>query len=193
MRAGDYGNLVYLALLGTVLVVWYIIANRQSLGRNFQHIGAWVLIFFGVIAVIGLWNDISNTIRPTQAVFADQGRIEVPQARDGHYYVTLGIDGTPVRFVIDTGASGMVLSREDARRVGLDIANLAYTQRAATANGDVRTAPVVLDRVALGPFVDRGVRASVNDADMFGSLLGMSYLRRWRKIEISGGSLVLVR
>ncbi len=193
MSTDSYGRLAYLALLGVVLVTWYILANRQSLSRTFQHAGAWVLIFFGVIAVIGLWDDISSTIRPTQAVFADQGRIEVPQSSDGHYYVTLRIDDTPVRFVIDTGASDMVLSRKAARRVGLDIANLAYTQRAATANGNVRTAPVVLDRVALGPFVDRNVRASVNEADMFGSLLGMSYLRRWSKIEISGGSLVMVR
>jgi aspartyl protease family protein len=193
MDSWDFGNLIYLLLLGGVLVGWFVVQNRGNLRRSVQHASVWVLIFFGVIAVIGLWDDISQTIRPTQSVFADSGRIEVPRAPDGHYYLTLGINEVPVRFVVDTGASNMVLTLDAARRVGLNTDDLAYVGRAATANGDVRTAPVTLDSVALGPIVDRNVRAFVNEGEMFESLLGMSYLRRWSRIEIAEGKLVLIR
>jgi aspartyl protease family protein len=52
---------------------------------------------------------------------------------------------------------------------------------------------VTLDTVALGPFVDHGLSAWVNEAEMFGSLLGMNYLQRWGRIEIGDGQLVLTR
>lgn len=96
-------------------------------------------------------------------------------------------------FVIDTGATEMVLSLEDARRVGLDTAALAYVGQARTANGVVPIAQVVLDEVALGGISDTNVRASVNGGQMDGSLLGMGYLERFSKIEIEGDRLVLTR
>ena len=57
----------------------------------------------------------------------------------------------------------------------------------------MRTAPVRLDRVSLGPVLDRNVYAVVNDGQMQQSLLGMGYLQRWGKIEITGGELILTR
>ncbi len=193
MTPDNWANLAYLGLLGAVLVSWYVIQNRASLGKMVKQAGAWVLIFLGAIAVVGLWDDISQTVRPTQAVFDTDGRVEVPRAPDGHYYLTLRINDTPVQFVIDTGASGVVLSREDAKRAGFDLDELNYYDRAMTANGEVRTAPVRLDHVALGGIEDRNVAAYVNEGELFGSLLGMSYLQRWSRIEIGDGRMVLVR
>jgi aspartyl protease family protein len=103
------------------------------------------------------------------------------------------VNGTPVDFVVDTGATDMVLSREDAARIGLDPGDLAYTGIASTANGQVRTARVRLDEVSLGGITDRGVTASVNAGEMSGSLLGMSYLHRFERIEIANGRLILER
>jgi len=189
----DLARLVYLGLLGSVLVVWFVAQNRQSLSSTVKQAGAWVLIFFGVIAVVGLWDDIRHTIQPTQTVFAEQGRIEVPRAPDGHYYLTLMINDEPVKFVVDTGASSVVLTQDAAQRIGLDVDDLAYVGRAMTANGEVRTAPVTLEQVALGPVKHTNVSAWVNDGDMSQSLLGMTYLQKWSRIEIANGSLVLVR
>ena len=117
----------------------------------------------------------------------------MPRARDGHYYLTLQINGNPIRFVVDTGATEMVLTQADAARVGLDLDSLNYLGRANTANGEVRTAFVRLDQVALGGIVDQNVPAVVNEGEMEGSLLGMGYLQRWGRIEIAGGELVLTR
>ncbi|MBE9635693.1 retropepsin-like aspartic protease family protein [Salipiger mangrovisoli] len=189
----EIGRLGYLGLLLTALVLWMFVQHRGRLVQKLQQLAAWGLIFLAVIAAIGLWDDIRHTVAPQQSVFADQGRIELPRAPDGHYYMTLLINGTPVNFVVDTGATGMVLTRQDAERVGITPDDLAFHASARTANGAVETAPVRLDRVALGAIEDRNLPAFVNGGEMDNSLLGMSYLQRFDRLEISGGKMVLER
>ncbi len=193
MDALDTGHFVYLAILGIAVVGWFIAENRASLGQTVRTALAWAFIFLGVVAGYGLWGDIRDDVAPRQTVFTEDARVEVPRAFDGHYYLTLQVNGTPVDFVVDTGATDMVLSREDAARIGLDPGDLAYTGIASTANGQVRTARVRLDEVSLGGITDRGVTASVNAGEMSGSLLGMSYLHRFERIEIANGRLILER
>ncbi|MEM7319465.1 MAG: TIGR02281 family clan AA aspartic protease [Pseudomonadota bacterium] len=193
MDGDDTARFIYLSLLGCALVFWFFTQNRQSLGKTVQMIAAWVFIFAGVIAVVGLWEDIRGTIAPGQRMTVSDSQIEVPRAADGHYYLQLMINDTPVDFLVDTGASQMVLTAQDAARIGINPSDLNYFGRAMTANGEVRTAPVKLEQVELGPFSDSGVSAWVNEGQMEQSLLGMGYLQRWPSIEISGGALVLKR
>ena len=124
---------------------------------------------------------------------SDTGQIAVPRARDGHYYLTLTINDTPVTFLVDTGASEMVLNARDARRVGIDPQDLAYLDRATTANGEVQTARVKLDSVVLGPIHDQDVTAWVNKGALEQSLLGMGYLQRYSGFEIRNNELILTR
>lgn len=193
MSALDYGNLAYLVLLGAVVVFWFVVQNRQSLNKTLQQGAVWGLIFLGVVAAVGLWGDIRQTVYPQQLVMSENGRIEVPRGPDGHYYLTLDINSAPVRFVVDTGASGMVLTMSDAKRIGLREEDLIFYSEAMTANGPVRTAPVRLEDVALGPFHDADVRAFVNEGEMNKSLLGMEYLNRFSRLEITSGRLILER
>lgn len=192
--AGDQiGQLIYLVVLAAAIGGYFVVANRRQLGRMVRHGTLWALIFAGVIAGAGLWSDIRSTVMPRQAVFSEDRRIEVPRAPDGHYYLTLQINGTPVRFVVDTGASDLVLTRKDAERVGLDHAQLSYLEEARTANGVVPTARVRLDEVRLGPVVDENMRAVVNAGQMDTSLLGMNYLQRYSRMEFVGDRLILTR
>lgn len=189
MTGDDTARLLYLSLLGGAVALWFFAQNRASLGRVTQQALVWGLIFMGLVAVFGLWGDIRQSVRPMQTVV--EGRITLPRAPDGHYYLDAQVNGAPVRFVVDTGASQVVLSREDAARAGIDTAGLIYAGRARTANGMVRTAPVRLGSVKVGPVRHEGVRAVVNEGDMDQSLLGMTYLQRYSSIEIGGGTLVL--
>jgi aspartyl protease family protein len=193
MSGDDFGRLTYLILLGTVVALWFFVQNRQSLGKTLQQAVIWVLLFLGVIAAVGLWSDIRHTVRPSQSVFSAQGRIELPRAPDGHYYLTAHVNGAPVRFLVDTGATDIFLSQHDAASAGLDLANLSFIGSAMTANGQVRTAPVRLERISIGDIEDRGIRAYVNEGDMRESLLGMTYLQRFSSVEIRSGSLILTR
>lgn len=185
-----FASLAYLILLGIAVAGWFIATNRQSRSKVAQQAAVWGLIFVGVIAAAGLWGDIRGTVAPRQAVLSG-GQIEVPLGRDGHYHITLDVNGAAVKFVVDTGASQIVLSQEDAARAGFDTAGLAYIGTAQTANGTVRIAPVWIEDLTLGSQTLRDVRAVVNEGDLFGSLLGMDYLQRFARIEIAGGKLIL--
>ncbi|MDF0600048.1 TIGR02281 family clan AA aspartic protease [Psychromarinibacter sp. C21-152] len=193
MDSQSIGSLVYLVLLGCVVGSYFLISHRRNIGQMARHALLWGLIFLGVIAGVGLWSDIRRDIAPQQSVFAEEGRIEVPQAHDGHFYMTAQVNGKPVMFVVDTGATDIVLTRQDARMVGIDPERLVYSGRAGTANGVVDTARTTVDEFAVGPLVDRDVAVWVNRGEMNTSLLGMAYLRRFERIEISDGTLVLER
>jgi aspartyl protease family protein len=192
MGGDDFGRLVYLVLLLVAVGGWMIAAGRGRIGKMAQQAAVWGFIFLGAIASIGLWTDIRSDVAPRAAVLED-GRIEIPRGPDGHYHLTLRLNGTPVAFIVDTGASDLVLSRRDAERIGLDPARLAFTGQAMTANGTVRTAGARIDTVELGGVTERNVRASVTDGEMVGSLLGMRYLDRFARIEISGNRMLLER
>lgn len=192
MENASWPQLFYLILLLAAVGGWFFAEGRQSWGKTARQAAVWGLIFIGAIAAVGLWTDIRDDIAPRQSV-AQDGTISVPQGFDGHYHLTLQLNGQPVDFIVDTGATDIVLTRADAARVGIDTNDLAFTGIANTANGQVRTARARIDTVALGPIVDRGVPVAVNGGEMEGSLLGMTYLSRFEHLEISNGTLVLER
>ncbi|MTH99672.1 TIGR02281 family clan AA aspartic protease [Roseibium sp. RKSG952] len=193
MDGYDFGRLTYLVLLGAALLFWFITQNRQSLGKTMQQVMAWVFIFVGVIALVGLWEDIRSTVSPAPQMAVTGNTIEVPRSFDGHYYLPMLVNGQPITFLVDTGASQIVLSPQDAKRIGIDLDQLNYFGRAATANGVVRTAPVRLDSLTLGPITDSNVSAWINEGDLNQSLLGMDYLHRFSNIQFADGRLVLSR
>lgn len=188
-------RLIYLGLLGAVIGGAFLVANRHRMGQMAQQAAIWALIFVGAVLVYGVWDDVRQTVSPRQVVMTEGGGtvVEVPRSPDGHYHMLLLIEGEPVRFVVDTGATDLVLTQADAERIGLDPQELRYLGRAFTANGEVRTADVRLEEVALGALVDRDVRAVVNEGSMSQSLLGMSYLQNFGRIEIEDDTLRLTR
>lgn len=191
MNTDQIIQLAYLGLLGAAIVGSYIFANKSNLGKVAQQAAIWGMIFVGVIAAAGLWGDISRDIAPRQSIAGSE--IVLPRANDGHYYVTLDVNGTDVDFVVDTGASQVVLTQDDARRIGFAPDDLRYLGIARTANGQVRTAAVKLDQVTLGPYTDTGLRATVNEGQMDMSLLGMTYLGLYDSISITDGKFILSR
>ncbi len=186
-----FGSLVYLGLLGAALVVWFLASNRQRANKVLQQLVVWALIFIGVMAAYGMWEDIRGAALPRQTIISDSGIIEVPRGRDGHYHVTAYVNDTPIRFIVDTGATGVVLRQSDAEAAGIDVSKLAFLGRAQTANGTVNIARTRVDSFGLqGAEINR-FNLDVNEGDLFQSLMGMSYLNHFNKIEISGGKLLL--
>ena len=191
----ETGRLIYLLVLLAMVAGWFFMQGRgEGFNKTLQQAAVWGMIFIGVAAGYGLWGDISRSSAvPQQSYESGIGTVTLPRARDGHYYLTMQINGASIRFVVDTGATDMVLTRADAQRVGLSPDTLNYLGRANTANGQVRTAFVRLNEVQLGTVRDFDVSAVVNDGDMAQSLLGMGYLQRWGRIEISNNELILTR
>ena len=191
MDGDTTARLIYLALLLAAVAGPLILSLRKAPGKTLQQLLIWAFIFLGFIAAYGLWPDLRSALLPSAATLRN-GTLQLQAADDGHFYAELQVNGTPVRFLIDTGASDIVLSRQDATRAGIDLASLSFWDQAETANGTVTSAPVTLESLTLGPWRDEDIAASVNGGDMRDSLLGMAYLRQFQ-LATSDGRLTLSR
>ncbi len=121
------------------------------------------------------------------------GTEELRAASDGHYYARAEVNGRTLDVMVDTGASMVALTYEDAERAGLRLKPSDFTGRVSTANGVAAVAPVMLDRVSIGRVQVRNVRAAVCERGRLErTLLGMSFLSQLNRVDISQGRLVLV-
>lgn len=121
-------------------------------------------------------------------LFASEIRLE--RAADGHFYTDAEVNGTRVRFLVDTGATSVALTEADARRVGIPFFSSEFTVVGRGASGDVRGKFVRLDRIAIGNARVTDVDAAIlADSDV--SLLGQSFLRRLDTVEIRDDRMVM--
>ncbi|MES2903154.1 MAG: TIGR02281 family clan AA aspartic protease [Pseudomonadota bacterium] len=116
--------------------------------------------------------------------------ITLDRAPDGHFYADAQVNGTSIRFLVDTGASGVALSAEDARRAGLPYFSSEFTAVGRGASGEVRGKLVTLDRVTLGGKSVENVSGAILEGSEM-SLLGQSFLGRMGSIEITGDRMVI--
>ncbi len=120
-----------------------------------------------------------------------QGR--VPRAADGHYWAVAEVNGSKVRFLVDTGSSAVALTEADAARIGVDPAHLTYDHPVSTAGGGQEAASVVLDHIAVDGARVEKVKALVMRRGLSTSLLGMSFLGRLSGFSADPRGLVLER
>jgi aspartyl protease family protein len=107
---------------------------------------------------------------------------------DGHFYAEAQVNGSRIRFLVDTGASFVALTPRDAQAAGIVLGSERATARGA--GGEVEVIPVVVDRIALGPLTATDVRGAVVE-DLSVSLLGQSFLSRADSVEIRGDEMML--
>lgn len=193
-----WARLIYLGLLLSVIVTGLSAGFLRNMRKSLRDMGIWLALGGGLLLVYSFADEfgtvadrLSGKIDPTSPrQMADSG-VAIAADDRGHFLVRAQVEGAPVLFMVDTGASGVVLSHKAARAIGLDPDNLSYTQLTSTANGMGRSAPVTLSSVRIGDITLRDVRGSVNFADLDTSLLGMSFLSRLSGFSIEGGELVL--
>lgn len=121
---------------------------------------------------------------------SQEGTVELTRSYDGHFYADVQINGAPVRMMIDTGASGMALSREDARSAGIATSIGMNDVVGRGADGFVKGEFVTLERVTLGHKSAERLEAVVlNSGEQ--SLLGQSFLSQFSSVEIQGDRMLL--
>jgi len=115
--------------------------------------------------------------------------IRIKADSNGHYYVKGSADGIPLEFMIDTGASYITLTMEAAAR--LHVGFLSFDMPTTTANGPVQNAQITIHQLTVGPYTVSDIPAVVNGGALDQPLLGMSWLRLFRSIEIQNGVMTL--
>jgi len=182
-----------------VLVASGILATRKlNIGKAARDLAIWAAIAAGLVAAYGFRTELATVgsrilgeLEPSRSQLRTGGELEFRRSGDGHFYIDAEVNGRTVRFLVDTGASDVVLSPADARRLGYTPSTLTFNRIYQTANGIGRGAPVVLQSIAVGPIRFNEVAASVNDVAISNSLLGLSFLNRLSGYEVRGDSLLL--
>jgi len=128
---------------------------------------------------------------PTQQI--NHGSVvSIPKSRqDGQFWADATVNSGYVRFLIDTGASAVALTKEDARKAGLRLHELTYDVPIRTAGGRNMAARVKLKSIAVGSITLRNIEALVVPEGLETSLLGMTYLGQLQKVEATPSALLL--
>jgi len=174
-----------------------VLAVRREPMKQLRNAAIWLAL--GLALVIGysfkdeLGSRLLGELVPQRGTANPDGSITFRAGEDGHFHVEARVNGTRLRMLVDTGASQVVLSPADARRLGIDTARLDFRHLSETANGPVSGAPVTLREITVGSVRLTDVAASVNGAEMSESLLGMTFLSRLAGFEVSGDRLTLRR
>lgn len=134
---------------------------------------------------------VRSELIPAYATPSGPHELVLSQDQDGGYSVMGAIDGKPIRLAIDTGASDIVLSPQDAARLGVDVGRLNFALHFETANGVGDGAAYTAEALGVGPIRLSNVEMSINRAPMGVSLLGMAFLRRLESFEVKDGRLYL--
>lgn len=187
-------SIILLVLLSGGLIFHF--KDRPTNGLKYAAI--WLVIILTLVMLYSYRYEFSDlkerliaTLSPASAVTDEDGSISFRVSQDGHFYINTEVNGKSVRFMVDTGASDIVLDKATAKKIGINLDDLKYTKIYSTANGTVRGAPVTLKTIQIDEFILRDVRASVNEADMEKSLLGMSFLENLEGYEVKRGILTL--
>lgn len=176
-----------------VLVVSGLIARRPPLRQTVKIALAWVAIFVVAALIAGqrdhiarIWND---AFGGSQRVTGGALRIEM--ASDGHFWADAQVNGRPVRFMIDSGATTTAMSRSAAEAAGVTIDDSGFPVMISTANGDVSARRGRIDDLRVGPIRSRDMGVVV--ASEFGdtNVLGMNFLSHLASWRVEGRFLIL--
>ena len=135
-------------------------------------------------------SDDADAVAETEERERSDGAVELDRASDGHFYADVQVNGATLHMLVDTGATVIALSREDARSAGLATSIGMHEVIGRGADGDVHGEVATLDRVSLGQKTVEGLPAVVLNAGEQ-SLLGQSFLARFDKVQIEGDKMIL--
>jgi aspartyl protease family protein len=194
---GDPGvvqTLGFLVLASSSLLV----VREFNLKKTARNVLLWLAV--GIVLIIGFsfrneLGDLALRLRsslvPGYAVQTGAHELTLSEGEGGHYEVYATVNGARIRFLIDTGATDIVLGPSDAKRLGFDLGSLTFDRPFGSANGIGHGASAEVDTLSVGNFHLSHVPVSINSAEMGSSLLGMAFLKRLKSYSFSGGKLIL--
>lgn len=193
---GDDTARLLMALLMIVLVGSSLFSRRLPIGATLRMALAWVGIFAAVF-VLFLFRDEARVVwdRTTAEFRGDAGTVEgstlrIPMTGDGHFYARGEINGTTVRFLIDSGATTTTINAATARAASVELSG-GFPVVVETANGIAEAQRARVERLEIGPIVQRDAAVHVSDGLGDTNLLGMSFLSQLKSWRVEGRTLVL--
>jgi aspartyl protease family protein len=189
----QYGSLYLLAAF--LLLAGALIGRRSALARGITSILAFLVIFGAGFIVFTFRDDLHYVAQRLESEAT--GRpvelagdvIRVPMAVDGHFWLEARVNGVPVKFLVDSGATMTTIGRKTAALAGVPVGN-TRNQLVRTGNGLIRVATARADQLTVGDIERRQVRMFVADGDEL-NVLGMNYLTSLKRWSVEGRWLIL--
>jgi aspartyl protease family protein len=199
MEPDQFAQFAMSAGLLTVVAAGFWHQFRHRMGANLTALLVWGALGAALVAGYAyrdeaqtLGNRMLGAVRPGSAVVGPDGTVTITRRSDGNFHVRAEVNGRPLGFQFDTGASSVVLTAESAAELGIRPAESEFSVRVSTANGVTVAAPAFLDTLRVGGIVERRVPALVSrPGALRENLLGMSFLDRLASFEVRGDRLIL--
>lgn len=197
-------KIAYLSYYG----IWGLAATSALLGSKIKltdalrNIAIWCVIIFALMSVYSVRYELQDIAhRLTAGIipgspltrYNENGKtVTLERSANGHFRTRASINGTNLYFTIDTGASAVVLTYDDALAANIDVNKLGFNYSVETANGSTNAAAVIIDHMKIGDIERDNVRALVSQPGALSeSLLGMSFLNRLSGYSVRGDRLIL--
>lgn len=202
LDGGDAPYMLYYAMWAALLGSG-ILASQRNLGESIRNLGLWALIIVVLSSIYVFKDDAQNfASRLTAGLIPGRSATVVDASgrrsailymgQNGHYQADATINGISIPMMIDTGATTIALSYEDADRLGLNPGSLNFTGTVMTANGPARTAYVRLPEIEVGGIRRTNIAAGIAErGKLGGSLLGMNFLSSLKSFSFSGNEMTL--
>lgn len=193
-------SMVYFSVLLVLFIPWLIKTYGGKSWRGLRHFSIWFCI--GTVLVtanafkpelITFKDRIVGVLIPGRAINKKNGTIVINKSsEEAHFRIEVSINDKSIGFILDTGASDVVLTQQTAARLGIVVSEADYSRNVFTANGQTRVAPVQLEELRIASIVLKDVSASVaKPGQLDVNLLGMSFLSRLKGYSVEGDRLTL--
>ncbi|HEY0629498.1 MAG TPA: TIGR02281 family clan AA aspartic protease [Sphingomicrobium sp.] len=181
-------------LMAIMLVAGSLIARRGKFARTATMALAWIAIFGAGFILFTFRDDLGYVAQrlkaeATGAPVVEGREVRIPMAIDGHFWVEGSLNGRPIKFLVDSGATMTTIGRESAALTGVTV-NPNRTQIVRTGNGMLRVATGRADTLAVGPIERSDVGLHIADREDL-NVLGMNYLSSLRRWGVEGRWLIL--
>ena len=190
----------------TALAAFLLLLSGSVFGRYrgrmsdaFRAIVIWVAIIVALMTIYTYRFELETVVSrvlgeaaPGMTRVTQPGEVMVTRGGTGGFVLDGAANGASMRFIFDTGADVVVVTMDDARRIGYEPDDLRFVVPVVTANGRTMTAPITLDSLTIGDITQTRVRALVARPEALShNLLGMSFLDGLASYEVRGNQLIL--
>ena len=191
-----------LQIIFFLILLWLIVKSFISKNYhkgNFFGVMLWCIIFIILIVMYAfrfelesVKNKVLAVLIPSYAWVNETGQLIISRHQNGHFYLNAyAKNGQKIRFLIDTGASDVALTKEDAKKLGFNLSSLKYTKQYVTANGLAAAAPIRIPQLTIDKKIFYNIEGHVTSGDLDISLLGMSLIGKFKDFKITQDMLIL--
>lgn len=180
-----------------VILIGSLAARRLPLGQVARYLLAWIAIFavvYGLFLyrqdIAAIWERARSDLMGGSQQAVSGSAMELRRI-DGHFVAEASINGRPVEFLVDSGASVTTISPETARAIGLNVERSGFPIVVQTANGLANSWPMGRHSIAVGSIVVSDVDLHMSEQAGSTNLLGMNWLNRLSSWEVSGDRMIL--